>query len=368
MYSTPGLNEATVGTTRRTGSVFVEPQWRTARHKAFVDAVPPELSERYEIAYVIGEGASSVVYRARQWGMDCPVAIKCLEPASQTSSGAVDTLLREARFLARAQHQNVVEVYDFGRGIEGAWLVMELVDGESLDQRRSRMGRLSWPSVRRIMRDLGAAVAHSHEMGVIHNDIKPHNCMWIRTDDHAGCVKLLDYGIASAVRDGEEDLAQWGVSGTPAYMAPERMTEPGSVQSDIYSLGAVMYELLTGSLPFSATSSVSVMMEHAHKSLELPSLRTPGCCSAEVDGVIAKAMAKSTSERFDSVAEFVRDLESADFMADELGESVADRMVLAANPEPTADEETIATQATRHFRFEKRGAHPPTFRRTPIGA
>lgn len=303
-----GLEEYNIAETVLARQSSANVQRLSPADRARTHDIPHALNERYEILYPIGEGASAVVYRGRHRGIDRPVAVKYLERPARGGSWAVQSLLREARFLARAEHANVVDVYDFGRGNGRAWLVMEFVDGESLDQWRSRMGRLSWAAVRDIMLEMGQAVAHVHSLGIIHNDIKPHNCMWVIGNDGRGHVKLLDFGIAT--EPGQLAIQPWlrALRGTPAYMAPERISAPGTVQSDIYSLGAVMYELLTGSLPFVASSPISMLMEHAERRLEAASHRTPGCFSPGVDGLIAHAMAKDPRERFDSVDSFVRAL------------------------------------------------------------
>lgn len=203
--------------------------------------------------------------------------------------------------MARARHDHIVDVLDFGCSEQYSWLVMELVEGETLDQRRRRLGRLSLPAVHHILRELGAAVAHAHSCGIIHNDIKPQNCMWTTGPDGQGHVKLLDFGIATAANGLTGTAGQLGITGTPAYMAPERSSEPGTVASDIYALGAVMYELITGTMPFEADSPVSMMMAHCTSPLEPASLRTLGCCPTEFDAIIERAMAKHPENRFSSV-------------------------------------------------------------------
>lgn len=217
--------------------------------------VPPSVADlarlfpQLEILELIGQGGMGAVYRARQPGLDRLVAIKVLPPESTTATGFPERFAREARALARLNHPNIVGIYDFGRTAELHFFIMEYVDGVNLRELK-RGGRLSAREALQIVPQMCDALQFAHDEGIVHRDIKPENVMV----DKRGRVKITDFGLAKLLGKEPENLQLTGaadVMGTPHYMAPEQLDKPRQVdhRADIYSLGVVFYELLTGELP-----------------------------------------------------------------------------------------------------------------------
>ena len=258
------------------------------------------LGGRYRLEGLIAEGATSWVYRGRHVVIDQGVAVKVLRPEFCANKDAVERFLDEARTLARLCHPNIVTVHDFDRSDERAWMVMELLEGETLAERRERLGRLRWTSVRRIVLQLCSALRTAHDHGILHRDIKPENCVCLPNAADREYIKIIDFGIASLrIGDHVASLEPRGcIAGTPAYMAPERLLGRGDERSDIFSTGVVMYELLTGTLPFEG-----FFPSQRRGVVEPPSERTPSCCSRDVDQIVLRAMAYDPAERFQSMRE-----------------------------------------------------------------
>ncbi|HXX69561.1 MAG TPA: serine/threonine-protein kinase, partial [Polyangiaceae bacterium] len=221
----------------------------------------------YRIGRKIGEGANGSVYEGEHIELGRRVALKLLEHAGAPES--FERFRREARAVARVAHPNLVQLYDFGRSLDGrAFLAMELCAGETLDA-RLRRGPLPWAEATRIAIETAQALEAAHDAGLVHRDIKPQNLMLTRGPDdvHAGPTKLLDFGIATAMgpaervaTDGEKALRGFAVLGTPEYMAPEQVAgETVDRRTDIYALGCVLYEMLTGVRAFDGPSTVVVM-------------------------------------------------------------------------------------------------------------
>jgi serine/threonine protein kinase len=209
----------------------------------------------YEVLEVLGRGGFGIVYRAFDDVLQRVVAVKVLAPSLGTTSPARKRFLREARSSAQVRHENVVHVY----AVEEQplpYLVMEFVPGETLQQRLDRTGPLDVPEVLRIGRQVAAGLAAAHDQGLIHRDIKPSN---ILIDSGAQHVKITDFGLARAVDDAS--LTRSGaVAGTPMYMAPEQARgEPLDHRADLFSLGSVLYAMLTGRPPFRAGTSLAVL-------------------------------------------------------------------------------------------------------------
>ncbi|MBM3880584.1 MAG: hypothetical protein FJ387_12855 [Verrucomicrobia bacterium] len=216
---------------------------------------PPELETvraafpQLEILDLIGTGGMGIVYRARQPKLDRIVALKLLPEVLGRHPAFVERFDREARVLARLNHPNIVTVYDFGQAAEFCYLLMEYVDGLNLRQ-AMQAGRFSPPEALAIVPRICEALQFAHEQGVLHRDIKPEN---ILLDTH-GRVKIADFGIAKLLDAAQSEIALTGTGatlGTPHYMAPEQIEHPQDVdqRADIYSLGVVFYEMLTGELP-----------------------------------------------------------------------------------------------------------------------
>jgi eukaryotic-like serine/threonine-protein kinase len=219
--------------------------------------VQGQLVDRYQLQELLGHGAMGEVWRAEDQVLGRPVAVKLLRAEEAADA---DRFRLEAQTAARLNHPNVVGVYDFGSHGEQLYLVMELVDGWSLAQERSLRGVLPAPEAAAIAAQMATGLWAAHQQGVIHRDIKPANVML--TADRT--VKIADFGIARFTDDATSTLTATGkILGTADYLAPERaLGRPAQPASDIYSLGCVLYQLLTGRPPFSGATTLAVVKQH----------------------------------------------------------------------------------------------------------
>jgi serine/threonine protein kinase len=217
----------------------------------------------YRVLAVLGQGGMGVVFRAEDPDLGRPVALKALLPALASTSSARQRFFREARAAAALKHPHVVTIFQVGEDRGAPFLAMELLDGESLDQRIQRNGRLPTPEVLRLGREIAEGLAAAHERGLIHRDIKPAN-IWLERghsrkqwEPH---VKILDFGLARSQTDPTQLTQSGTVLGTPAYMAPEQ-AEGKAVdhRCDLFSLGCVLYRMCTGVLPFQGESTLAIM-------------------------------------------------------------------------------------------------------------
>jgi hypothetical protein len=217
----------------------------TAIQEADVEPTAFPAGGRYEILGEIGRGGMGVVYEARDKRLDRVVALKRLPDALGSDPQAVALLLREARSAARLNHRNIVTVHDVDRD-DGAWfIVMERLEGELLSDVLARRGPLSPRSAIRVARQVAAGLSYAHERGIVHRDVKPSN-LFVTRDP---IVKLMDFGVAKIVEEARRKKTL--VGGTPSYMAPEQAAGEGvDGRTDLYALGATLFELLTGEVPF----------------------------------------------------------------------------------------------------------------------
>src|SRR5258708_29502074 len=219
------------------------------------------LGTAYTIEGEIGRGGMGVVYRARDERLKRPVAIKVLPPEVASRADIRERFLREAETAARLSHPNIVPIHAVGDKDDLCYFVMGLVDGESLALRLKRRGRLSVEEARRVMRESADALSAAHAQGVIHRDVKPDN---ILLEGTRGRVMVTDFGIAKALTSDGGTLTEAGVAiGPPAYMSPEQAAGDSNIdgRSDLYSLGVVAYQMLTGELPFQAPTVPALLMK-----------------------------------------------------------------------------------------------------------
>lgn len=219
------------------------------------------LGGRYSILDTIGEGGMAIVYRAKDTLLNRVVAIKVLRPQYASDSEFRERFRREAQSAAALSHPNIVNVYDVGEDSGSNYIVMEWVDGQTLNDIIVRDGRLTVDVTADYSMQILDALEHAHRSGVIHRDIKPHNIL-ITRDGH---VKVTDFGIARAA--SASALTETGkVIGTVNYTSPEQARGASAIaESDIYSLGVVMYEMLTGRLPFAGDTPVAVALKHVQE-------------------------------------------------------------------------------------------------------
>ena len=273
------------------------------------------ISGQFRILKCLGEGGMGAVYLAEQIDMQRHVVIKVIIANLTHRDDIVNRFRREATTLARLKHPNIVQVYLSGETEEGAlFLVMEFIEGRMLSDDLASGVRMSESRVRRITEQIAAGLAAAHEAGVVHRDLKPANVMLV---DHAGSrdhVMLLDFGIAKVLQPGGEQaqLTQTGhMMGTPAYMSPEQIE--GRVvdgRSDIYSLGVMVYEMLTGTNPFIGGTPIECFFKHLKEPVTPPRVIAPDLvCSEELEGIIEQCLAKHPDARFKSAADLLEALE-----------------------------------------------------------
>jgi eukaryotic-like serine/threonine-protein kinase len=262
------------------------------------------LNGRYRIEDRIGSGGMSTVYRAFDETLEREVAIKILHGHISDDEAALERFRREARTVAQLSHPHVVMVIDAGEDEGHPYIVFEHVRGETLKDRIKREGPLPVAEAVAYAIEIGRALQAAHEGGLVHRDVKPQNVLL----DEEGRAKVTDFGIALGLERGQ--LTGAGkVIGTTDYVSPEQaMGREVTGQSDVYSLGIVLYEMLTGEVPFSGESHVSVAMKHVREGLPDVQRRRPEV-SAALAGMLERATAKDCAARYPSMADFVRDLE-----------------------------------------------------------
>jgi eukaryotic-like serine/threonine-protein kinase len=285
---------------------------------------------RYRLLEPLGSGGMSVVYRGLDTSLQREVAVKVLHPHLARQQDARARLAREARAVARLQHPNILEVFDFADpSTEDAFLVTELVRGETLKSFAERE-RLFPPELAAlVIQQLSRALGHAHEAGVIHRDLKPENVM-VRDD---GVLKLMDFGIARVLDPAERMTVTGALVGSPAYMAPEVIDgEPATAESDVFSLGTLLYWLWTGTLPFAAPSTPATLKRILAGTYEDPR----GVCPAISDGLVAildTCLAHDPVDRYASAKELEQALSQT---LDDLGLGDGEAILAAffADPAP----------------------------------
>jgi serine/threonine protein kinase len=260
---------------------------------------------RYELLKKLGEGGKGIVFRARDTSLDRLVAVKVIKPEGFDES-SYERFLREAQIAARLTHPHIVSIYDMGNEQGRYFLIMELVDGPSLrGLLETHPGRPLEPAVAlRIAVETSQALRFAHAKGVLHRDIKPENLM-ITSD---GNTKLMDFGLARAL-DKPRITAALTIVGTPAYIAPEvALGKESDARSDLYSLGAVLYEMTTGRPPFPGEDTLKLVYSHIQDPPTPPSRLQPSISPA-LEGVILRLLAKNPDDRFPSAADLLKVLE-----------------------------------------------------------
>ena len=274
------------------------------------DGVQQELVDgRYEVAGLLGSGGMAQVYLARDRVLGRDVALKVLRRHYAEDGGFVERFHGEARNAAGLSHPNIVQVYD--RGCSGSgeyYIAMEYVPGGTLKDRLADEGPLGPEEAAVVAGQIAGALSEAHEKGVIHRDIKPHNVLLGRSPTAAGGVKVADFGIARAASSPGVVTATSVILGTAAYMSPEQAKgEPATPKSDLYSLGVVLYEMLTGSVPYEAQTPVAVAVKHISHPPRLPKETHPDVPDG-LNDVAAKLLAKDPADRYASAAEVAEDL------------------------------------------------------------
>ena len=277
------------------------------------------LAGRYELFEKIGEGGMSVVYKAKDRLLNRFVAIKVLKPEFIKDRKFIESFRRESQAAASLSHPNIVNIFDVGQEGNIHYIVMELITGNTLSELIHEQGPLPYQRVIELTKQIAAALSEAHRNHLIHRDVKPHNVML--TAD--GTAKITDFGIAKAINSSTiADTMSGGIMGSVHYFSPEQ-ARGGYVdeKSDIYSLGIVMYEMLTGRVPFDGDNPVNIALMHINGEMVPPSKLVSGIPPA-LERIVLKATDKYQSNRFASVDELIQALDNLAFVSSVVGNSV----------------------------------------------
>ncbi|HEY7188766.1 MAG TPA: serine/threonine-protein kinase, partial [Vicinamibacterales bacterium] len=268
------------------------------------------LDGKYRIDSFISAGGMGSVYRALHVMLDKPVAVKVIKNELVTSDEVVARFQREARAASTLNHPNIVSIYDLGQTPEGTlYIAMEFIDGPSLKQVIRRDGPLTPRQSIDILRQVASALSTSHRKQIVHRDLKSDNLM-LMSDGDRQIVKLVDFGIAKTFDESTQLTAAGYMLGTPHYMSPEQAAgKPVDHRADLYSLGVILYETLTGLVPFGETSLTSMLLKLATEVPPPPSARRPDArVPPALDAVAMRCLEKDPEQRFQSANEFAEAL------------------------------------------------------------
>jgi serine/threonine-protein kinase len=275
------------------------------------------LSGRYELLEKIGDGGMAVVYKGKDKLLNRYIAVKILRPEFTKDATFVENFKRESQAAAGLSHPNIVGVYDVGREGNINYIVMELIEGETLNKIIEDEAPMDYRKVIDISKQVASALRVAHKNKIIHRDVKPHNIMI--TND--GVVKLADFGIARAVNDATLSTGS-KIVGSVHYFSPEQARgNYVDERSDIYSLGIVMYEMLTGKVPFDGDNPVTVALKHINEEIVPPIELEPGIPPA-LDRCVMKATSKYQTNRYSSADELIQELENISFVTNVAGPSI----------------------------------------------
>ena len=279
------------------------------------DLIGSIVAERYHILKKLGEGGMGTVYLAEHVKMGRKAALKVMNPGMNSDPDAIARFNREAANASRLNHPNVCGIYDFGETPEGLiYLAMEFVEGESLTSLIEKNGFLPAPRAASIIHQAADALAVAHDYGIVHRDLKPDNIMIAKGRDGSDMVKVVDFGIAKASSSDAQKVTKTGlVVGTPEYMSPEQLAgDKLDGRSDIYSLGLVAFNCLTGQLPFQSNSAQEAMiMRLTDQPKTLAEMKPDIDWPPELQAVMDKVLARDADERYQKSAEFGRDIAKA---------------------------------------------------------
>jgi serine/threonine-protein kinase len=269
------------------------------------------VDQRYRVERVLGEGGMGAVYRVKHVALGKSFALKALRADLATDEDISERFIGEARTAAAISHPGLVEITDFGKLPDGRpYFVMELLGGEPLSWLLRKLGPLPESRVAAILMQVAEAVSAAHHAGIVHRDIKPDNIHITVTRDGVDHVKVLDFGLAK-VMGGARRTRNGVVFGTPHYMSPEQAAgENVDHRADVYSLGVVMYEMLTGRVPFEADSYMGVLSKHIYMQPAPPSALRPGASNVgALEGIVLKSLEKKPRNRYQSFDELLADLD-----------------------------------------------------------
>jgi len=297
------------------------------------------VADRYRVLGRVGEGGMGVVYEAEHVVLEKRVALKVLNQELAPKRDLRERFLQEARAASRIGHENIVDITDFGSIPSGTvFFAMEFLEGKDLSTTIKIEGPLPWDRAKNIAVQICRALGAAHAKGIIHRDLKPENIFLIDRDGRDDFVKVVDFGIAKVMglEEGGHKLTKTGmIFGTPDYMSPEQATgQKLDHRVDIYALGVILYEMITGNLPFQADSFMAILTKHMFEDPTPPSRRVADIdIPPEIDALILKALAKKPSERYQSMNDFAERLETTT----DQGEAAVKTSgpILLTSPKPT---------------------------------
>lgn len=301
---------------------------------------------RYEIVEKIGEGGMAVVYKAKDRLLNRYVAIKILRPEFTRDEQFIENFRRESQAAAGLSHPNIVNVYDVGREGNINFIVMELVDGKPLSQLIEEKGKLDYKEAINITKQVASALSLAHKNQIIHRDVKPHNILITSQ----GTAKLADFGIARAVSQSSIQGNDDKIMGSVHYFSPEQARGAYvDERSDIYSLGIVLYEMLTGKVPFDGDSPITIALMHIND----PVPKVQGI-PPQLEKIIEKATDKYQSNRYKTADEMIEDLDNIEFITKVMGGSAPKTAVADASEEETDGDLKKADERESHINTRKK--------------
>ncbi len=259
----------------------------------------------YEIESLLGRGGMSVVYKARQVNLDRPVALKILPPTLSSDASFVKRFKREARAVAKLSHSNIIQIFDITEDKDLHFFSMEYVEGKTLDKVLEEKGKLEPGEAVKIISQAARALEHAHRSNIIHRDVKPSNIIL----DNYGNVKVMDFGLARAADDRSKVTQSGTLIGTLGYMSPEQCRgEELDFRTDIYSLGVVLYEMLTGTAPFDAPNEAAMIHKIINEDPAEAKKLDPNI-PADIDATVSRAISKEREKRYASISEFLGNIQ-----------------------------------------------------------
>jgi len=307
-----------------------QPATGAAEEPSEFESVRQALADEWELDRELGRGGMAIVYKARDRHLERDVAIKVLPFTLGFDQQFVERFQREARTAARLEHPHIIPIYRVGRSGKVSYFVMKYLRGGSLSDMLEHRGKLPPEEIRRLLTETAGALGYAHRHGIVHRDIKPDNIMF----DELGHSMLMDFGIAKAASGTR--LTGTGMSiGTPHYMSPEQArAHPLDGRSDLYSLGIVAYQALTGQVPFDGEDAFSIGYKHIMEPIPVPVLRTDE--EREVFGIIRRMLAKSPGDRFQTADDLAALLTGRPVRAEEAPYAPSDADRLSMSDAPTA--------------------------------
>src|SRR5437899_7729949 len=272
------------------------------------------LNDRYTIVSALGHGGMGRVYKALQAPLDRVVALKVLGAGHDRDPNFYKRFFLEASVTARLTHPNTITLYDYGRTEDGIFFIaMEFLDGRTLSQAMQQEGPLAQERVIHVAQQICRSLREAHALGIIHRDLKPANVMLLRQHDDHDFVKVLDFGLVKFFHGDNPDgeITNAGTfMGSPHYIAPEQARNQSPDQRcDLYSLGVLLYHMITGKVPFTASAPVDIILKHLHEKPGPPKDLNPQLdLQPELEAIVLRCMAKERADRFQSMDELLGSL------------------------------------------------------------